>query len=161
MRKTTTLLPKAFILLLGVFVLVLSIFLLPVVSNGMIHEFAELRWHRIPFLLSGYAASLLFLAALYFAFLLLRYAERGCAFSEKAVRTLRNIKICAILVSVFLYVAILPIAYAFAEYDDAPGALLIALACTSAPLMVATFVSVLENLLREAVAMKDESELTV
>ena len=76
-----------------------------------------------------------FFIALYKAFKLLNYIDRDIAFSELSIKALKNIKYCAVTISV-LYAAIMPFIYLLADIDDAPGAILIGLVLTFAPIVL-------------------------
>jgi hypothetical protein len=107
-----------------------------------------------------YAAAVPFLIALYQALGLLGLIDGNKAFSESSVKALKNIKSCALAMSVLLLFA-LPLAYRAADADDAPGGVVFWMVIAGAPLAVATFVGVLEKLFRNAVDMKSENDLTV
>ena len=61
----------------------------------------------------------------------------------------------------FFYAMTLPFFYWFAERDDAPGFLLIGLVFVFASFVVAVFAELLQKLLRRAIDMKQENDLTV
>ncbi|MGI2746972.1 DUF2975 domain-containing protein, partial [Bacillus cytotoxicus] len=107
-----------------------------------------------------YAAAIPFYFALYQAFKLLQYIDRNEAFSELSVRALKNIKNCAITIS-SLYVIGLPLFYLIAERDDAPGIILIGLVIIFTSTVIAVFAAVLQKLLKNAVDIKTENDLTV
>lgn len=88
------------------------------------------------------------------------YIDRNEAFSELSVRALKNIKYCAVAISI-LYVAGLPLLYLIAEADDAPGVILIGLVIIFASMVIAFFAAVLQRLLKEAIDIKSENDLTV
>jgi hypothetical protein len=111
-------------------------------------------------LIGLYATVIPFFFALYQAFRLLHNIDKNHAFSEASIKALRNIKYCAIVMSV-LYWTCMPLVFVFADLDDAPGAVLIGAALASSPLIVATFVAVLQKLVQNALDMKLENDLTV
>ena len=158
-KRVSTLFLKAVILLIGAGVAVLCAYGFP----GM---FRELRDEPLPAvviyvgLFGFYATAIPFFGALSRAFALLRLIDANEAFSEASVRALKAIKHCAVAMSA-LYATALPLAYGFAEQDDAPGLILLSTAVACAPLIVATFAAVLEKLIRSAVEMKAEHDFTV
>lgn len=77
-----------------------------------------------------------------------------------SVKVLKNIKYCAIIISA-LYVAGMPILYLMAERDDAPGIIVIGLIIIFASMVIAVFAAVLQKLLKEAIDIKSENDLTV
>ncbi len=101
-----------------------------------------------------------FLIALGEAFKLLIYIDKGTAFSELSVRALRNIKGCAIAIAA-LFAAGMPYIHRAAEIDDAPGVILLGLMIVAASAVIAVFAAVLQKLVRTAIEIKSENELTV
>ncbi len=55
----------------------------------------------------------------------------------------------------------LPLIYIIAEWDDAPGLILIGMVFVGASLVIAVFAAVLRRLLQEAIQIKSENDLTV
>lgn len=100
-----------------------------------------------------------FLTALYQAFKLLTYIDKKIAFSELSVKALQNIKYCAIIIAC-LFIAGLPYLGYVAEMDDAPGAMLGGIIAI-ASIVIAVFAAVLQKLVRSAIDLKTENELTV
>ncbi|MFB4475532.1 DUF2975 domain-containing protein, partial [Oceanobacillus caeni] len=98
--------------------------------------------------------------ALYQSFKLLSYIDKSQAFSELSVKALKNIKFCAMTIS-GLYVVMLPFVYVVAELDDAPGLIIIGMVPIFASLVIAVFAAVLQKLLKEAIDIKSENDLTV
>ena len=107
-----------------------------------------------------YASAIPFYFALYQAFKLLSYIDKNKAFSELSVKALKNIKYCAITISI-LYVVGLPLFYLIAEKDDAPGVIVVGLVIIFASMVIAVFAAVLQRLLQEAIDIKSENDLIV
>jgi hypothetical protein len=105
-------------------------------------------------------AAIPFFIGLYQGLKLLRLIDRGKAFSNASVRALKVIKYCALAISV-IYVPCLPWIYQLAQEDDAPGLMVIGLGLVAAPMVVAVFAALLQKLLRSAIDMKAEHDLTV
>ena len=121
-----------------------------------------------PFILYGYGASIAFFVALtlqihirYNAFRLLGYIGQNKVFSTNSVKTLKNIKHCAILLSILIVVAGLFIRLTHNTEDDPAGFLAICIVTTFVAIVVATAVAVFEKLLQNAIDMKSENDLTV
>ena len=55
----------------------------------------------------------------------------------------------------------MPLFYLIAEKDDAPGIILIGMALIFASMVIAVFAAVLQKLLKEAIDIKSENDLTV
>lgn len=93
-------------------------------------------------------------------FLILFIQRKKLAFSGLSVRALKNIKYCAVTISIF-YAAGMPVFYLMAEIDDAPGIIVIGLVIIFASMVIAVFAAVLQKLLKEAIDIKSENDLTV
>ena len=120
----------------------------------LIHIYAD------PLILYGYVASIPFFVALYQAFKLLGYADNDQVFSQSAVRAVRNIKYCAIMISGFIFLGILYIRL-FVHGDDPAGPTGLGIVAIFACIVVATGAAVVERLLQNAVDIKSENDLTV
>ncbi|WP_421385339.1 DUF2975 domain-containing protein [Bacillus salacetis] len=158
-----TLFLKTAVILLGIPVLALCIFLLPKIAIealGHAKEGAELGYMVLGILGVMYVSAIPFYYVLYQAFKLLHYIDKNEAFSELSVRSLRSIKISAIIIS-GLYLVILPFVFMIAEWDDAPGLVLIGMVIVGASMVVAVFAAVLKRLLEQAIQIKSENDLTV
>jgi hypothetical protein len=107
-----------------------------------------------------YASAIPFYFALYQAFNLLRFIDKNIAFSELSVMALKKIKYCAITISI-LHVLVLPLFYLFAELDDAPGVVIIGCIVPFASVVIAVFAAVLQKLLKHAIDIKSENDLTI
>ncbi|WP_027410449.1 DUF2975 domain-containing protein [Anoxybacteroides tepidamans] len=158
--KRETLFLKITVILMGVPVLALCIFLVPALGNvaaKLLPEFASIKYLVS---LVFYAAAIPFYFALYQAFKLLRYIDKNEAFSELSVIALKKIKYCAVTIS-SLHVLVLPLFYLFAEKDDAPGVIFVGLVVPFASLVIAVFAAVLQKLLKTAIDIKSENDLTI
>ena len=89
---------------------------------------------------------------------LLNYIDKNKAFSELSVRSLKNIKYCAITYSI-IYVIGMLLFYLLEESNDAKGIILIGLALIFASSVVAVFAAVIQKLLKEAIDIKSENDL--
>lgn len=112
------------------------------------------------FLAYVYTGSIAFYAALYQAFILLRYIGQNKVFSGEAVKTLRMIKYCAITLIGFVAVGVTYIRF-FSGSDDAAGGVFIGFLISFSSLVIATAAAVFEKMLQNAVDMKSENDLTV
>lgn len=117
-------------------------------------------YFRDPFLAYIYAASIAFFVALYQAFRLLGFIGKNQVFSLQAVKALRTIKYCALILVAALAA---PIAYVFIVQpnEDGAGALVIGLLLIFISSVVATAAAVFEKTLQSAVDLKAENDLTV
>lgn len=158
--KRETFFLKLAVVLMGLPVLALCIFLLPEVAEFFAELNPRLDFLQYPFLMGLYLTAIVFFVALYQTFKLLSYIDQNQAFSEFSVKALKNIKHCAITISA-LYVVFMPLLYLMAEVDDAPGIILIGMVIIFGCMVVAVFAAVLQKLLRNAIDIKSENDLTV
>ncbi|SEJ44358.1 Protein of unknown function [Bhargavaea ginsengi] len=163
MKKGSTLLLKLAVIVMGIPVLLIAVLILPKIvleAMGFIGEGMQLPWIVLGLMAIMYISAIPFYMALYQALKLLGYIDRNEAFSELSVESLKKIRNCAVTISA-LYVAALPLIFMIAEWDDAPGLALIGLVIVGASLVIAVFAAVLQRLLKQAIDIKRENELTV
>lgn len=160
MNRGTTLFLKAALILIGLPVLALCIFVVPEIASFIVELYPDDAYLKYLVYVDLYAAALPFYFALYQAFRLLNFIDKNQAFSERSVQALKKIKYCAITYS-GLYVLGLPLFYLIAEKDDAPGVILIGMVMIFASMVIAVFAAVLQRLLKEAIDIKSENDLTV
>ncbi len=113
-----------------------------------------------PLIIYAYIASIPFFVALYQAFKLLGYVDTNRVFSQLAVKAVRNIKYCAIIISGFIVLGILYIRL-FVNGDDPAGPTALGIFTTFASIVIATAAAIFERLLQNAVDIKSENDLTV
>ncbi|MCH6267528.1 DUF2975 domain-containing protein [Neobacillus citreus] len=157
-RGSTTFL-KVIIFLAGIAVLALCIFLVPPMAHFAAKMFPNIAPMKYLVFIVMYGAAVPFYFALYQAFNLLRYIDKNTAFSELSVKALRNIKYCAITISV-LYVLGLPLFHFIAKKVDPPIGFL-GIFIIFASLVIAVFAAILQRLLQEAINIKSENDLTI
>lgn len=151
---------RAVITIMGLAALGLGFLILPAIYSDWEREFPAFAYLKYPILLVLSATLVPFFVALYQTLLLLAYIDTGSAFSMLSVNALRKIKYCAAVFS-GLYIVFLPVVYLIAQADDAPGLVVIGMVMAGAPIVIAVLTTVLEKLLRSAIAMKHENDLTV
>jgi hypothetical protein len=154
MDRGSTIILRGVIYLIGLIVLGLCVFFLPMAISS-----DTVGYYR-PILLGMYVPAIPFFFALFEALKLLSYIDKNKAFSDLSVKALRNIKYCGIAIS-GLYAAGMPYIMYAAERDDAPGAVAIGLVIIFASFVVATAAAVFAKLLKSAVDLKSENDLTV
>ncbi|MED3125349.1 DUF2975 domain-containing protein [Bacillus wiedmannii] len=160
MKQGSTLFLKTAIVLIGIPVFALCIFLIPNIGNYAADLYPDIAYIKYLVLINLYATVIPFYFALYQAFKLVSYIDKGNAFSKLSVRALKKIKQCAITISV-LYVVGMPLFYLVAERDDAPGIIIIGMILIFASIVIAVFAAVLQRLLKDAIDIKSENDLTV
>ncbi|MCA0757147.1 DUF2975 domain-containing protein [Paenibacillus sp. N4] len=160
MNRATTLFLKAAVILIGIPVLAFCIFAVPEVANFAVELYPDMAYLKYLFFIDFYAAAIPFYIALYQAFKLLSHIDKNEAFSDLSVRALKNIKNCAITISIIFAVG-MPLFYLMAERDDAPGVIIIGMVLIFASMVIAVFAAVLQRLLKEAIDIKSENDFTV
>jgi hypothetical protein len=158
--KLETLFLRIVVILLGVPVLALCIFLVP--EMGKVAAQMLPRFPLANFLIFTifWGSAVPFYYALYQAFSLLRFIDMGIAFSDRSVIALQRIKYCAVIISI-LHTLALPFFYLFAGLDDAPGVIIVGCIVPFASLVIAVFAAVLQKLLKHAIDIKSENDLTI
>ncbi len=113
-----------------------------------------------PLILYGYATSIAFFVALYKTFRLLGYIRHDKALSSNAVKALKSIKYCAIILSILIVIAGLYIRIFHDQEEDPAGFLAICIVVTLVSIGIAIAAAVFEKRLQNAVDMKSELEYT-
>ncbi|MDM5329971.1 DUF2975 domain-containing protein [Neobacillus sp. CF12] len=158
MKRGSTLFLRLAVILIATPVLALGIFGLTwLPKNPANPDYAHILY---PIVVGMYVSVIPFFGALFQAFKLLGHIDKNQAFSDLSVKALKNIKICAITISV-LYTIILPFVFMVAELDDAPGLVIIGMVPIFASMVIAVFAAVLQRLLQEAIDIKSENDLIV
>lgn len=160
MKRIPTLFLKAVVVLLGIPVLALCIFVVPEIADFIVELYPDHTYLGALVYIDLYASAIPFYFALYQSFNLLSYIDRNEAFSDLSVAALGRIKQCALWIS-GLYFLGMPLWYLLAERDDAPGIILIGMVIVFASMVITVFAAVLEKLLRQAIDIKSENDLTV
>lgn len=159
MKQFSIVFLQSVLILIGLATLALLIYL--PLTEGRATNLDLIDIYSDKFILYGYITSIPFFVALYNAFKLLRYIGQNKVFSTISVKTLRNIKYCAIALSSLVVVAGLIIRLTHDKEDDPAGFLAICIVTTFASIVVATAAAIFEKLLQNAVDMKSENELTI
>lgn len=159
MKRVSTVFLQMVTVLIGIVALVILIWL--PLTEGRATNLDLFCIYADPFILYGYGVSIAFFVALYNAFRLLGYIGQNKVFSTNSVRTLKNIKYCAILLSILIAAAGLFIRLTHNKEDDPAGFLALCIVTTFVAIVIATAVAIVEKLLQNAVDMKSENDLTV
>lgn len=159
MKKGSIIFLQVVIVLIGIGTLAVMI-RLPL-TEGRAVNLDLFRIYFDPFILYGYVASIPFFVALYQAYKLLGYIRQNKVFTQSSVKALRTIKYCAIIVSISIVTAALYIRIFHTKDDDPAGFIAICIVTTFISIVIATAAAVFERLLKTAVQMKSENDLTV
>lgn len=161
MKKGSTWFLRAALVAMALFALLVCIFIVPNIGLEVIWELGLSQYLHYAIMIGLYSAAIPFFLVLYQTMKLLNYIDKNDAFSEASVAALKKIKYLAIAMSVLLIGFVEPVAFMIADADDAPGVIIIALCFFSIPFVIGVFAAVLHRLLRNAIDMKAENELTV
>lgn len=160
MRKGSTVFLQAVIVLMGVGSLALLLWE-PHLEGRNVHATTFEIYFKDPFLAYMYTASIAFFVALYQAVKLLGYVGNGEVFSRSAVKALRTIKRCALILIGFLLGAEAYFFIVMSGKDDIAGGVMMGLALIFLSSVVGTAAAVFERTLQSAVDLKSENDLTV
>ena len=116
-------------------------------------------YFKDPFLAYAYIGSIPFFLALYQAFKVLGYVGQNKVFSQAAVKALRTIKFCGI--AMIGFVAIGEIFILFSNSDDRAGGVFMGILITFGSMVIVAAAAMFEQILRNAVDIKSENDLTV
>jgi hypothetical protein len=153
MKKASILFLKTVILIAGIATLGICLYLIPALFEEDDMEFVFL-------LLGIMATETPFLIGLFHANKILTYVDKNMAFSDLSVKSLKFIKYCSIIIC-GIYISILPFMFYIAETDDAPGAAALGLVFVGATFVTSVAAALLERLVKDAIELKSENDLTV
>ncbi|MGD7045991.1 DUF2975 domain-containing protein [Jeotgalibacillus proteolyticus] len=157
-KQGSTLFLKTAVILMGIPVLALSVACMPwLVENPVNPDYSHILY---PIVIGLYLSVIPYFITLFQAFKLLGYIDKNQAFSLLSVKALKKIKYCALIISA-VYAAILPFVFLVAQLDDAPGLILIGMVPVGASFIIAIFAAVLQQLLKQAIDLKEENDLMV
>lgn len=156
MKHSSTLILRSTVAFVGLVVLAICVLALP----QAIHAELDGDFDYGPILLGLYVPAIPFFIALHQSWRLLNVIDKNKAFSGLSVKALKNIKLCAFVIS-GLFAAGMPYIFYVADKDDAPGVAAIGCIIIGASFVIAAFAGVLQKLLQNALDIKAENDLTV
>ncbi len=118
-------------------------------------------YFKDPFLAYVYLASIAFFAGLYQAIKVLGYAGQSRIFSPEAVKALRTIRYCALAMIALVAVSVVFLPLASPGDDDGPQGIVLRVLVILGSVVVATAAAMFERILKNAVELKSENDLTV
>src|SRR6266404_3518760 len=148
MKQGSILFLKAVLVLVGIGALALLLWE-PHIEGRNAHATPFEIYFKDPFLAYAYIASIPFFVALYQAFKVLGYAGQNKVFSQEAVKALRTIKFCAIVIVGF--VAVGEIFIMLGDSDDRAGGVFMGILITFASIVIANAAAMFERILQNAV----------
>ena len=157
MKKISTIFLQTGIVLIGIVALAILI-RFPLIE-GRAANLDLFSIYADPFILYGYAVSIIFFVGLYKAFKLLGYIGQNKTFSSNSVGALKSIKYCAIALSILIVTAGILIILFHDKEDDPAGFLALCIVTTFASIVVATVATKFEKILQNGIDMKSENDL--
>ncbi len=159
MKRISILFLQAVIVLIGLAALILLIWFPLTEGRATNLDFFSIYFD--PFILYGYLASIAFFVALYKGFQLLGLIRQNNVFTSNAVKALRGIRNCFIILSVLIVMAGLYIKISHNKEDDPAGFLTICMVTTIISMVVATIAEIFKKILQNAADIKSENDLTI
>ena len=134
-------------------------FLVPKIGNFAAELYPDIAYIKYLVFINLYATAIPYYFALYQTFKLLNYIDKNNAFSELSVQALKNIKYSALAISV-LYVLGMPLFISW-QREMMPWHYYYRNDYDFSSMVIAVFAAVLQRLLKDAIDIKSENDLTV
>lgn len=160
MRHASTNILRLALLVMTGLALTISTLLTVAIYDGWNAEFPNETFARFPLLAVIWISVPAFLGVMFFTARLLNNIDKNKVYSKRSVKALQGIQRCALVIS-FVHTLNLPISYIVAQHDDAPGIVIIGMLFASGPFAVAVFAALMQRLLKNAIELKSENDLTV
>jgi hypothetical protein len=158
MKRSSTVFLQGVVVLVGIGALAVLLWE-PQIEGRNAHATPFEIYFKDPFLAYVYIASIPFFVALYHAFRVLGYAGQNNVFSQAAVKSLRTIKYCAMAIIGFAAASV--IFMPFSDPDDRPAGVFMRILITFPAIVVVAASAMFERILKNAVELKSENDLTV
>jgi DMSO reductase anchor subunit len=159
MKRGSTIFLQILVVLIGIGALTLMLWE-PHIEGRNAHATLFEIYFKDPFLAYAYTASIAFFVALYQAFKVLGYVRQNKTFSQEAVKALRTIKYCALVMICFVAGGVIFI-LVNGDKEDRPAGVFMSFLVTFASIVIATAAAMFERILQNAVDIKSENDLTV
>ena len=118
-------------------------------------------YFKDPLLAYVYVASIAFFTGLYQAIKVLGYVGQGKVLSPAAVKSLRTIKCCAMVIIGLVVVSFIFMLFSAPDDDDGPQGVVMRFFVIFGSIIVATTAAIFERILQNAVDIKSENDMTV
>lgn len=158
MKRMTISLFQIGVLFITLCIVLLAAFWLPQTAAAFAKDAPEYAYLQYPLLGAIYVTLIPFLLAIVEGLRLSRRVALNDAFSDASVLHLKRIKLSAFLISILYLVGGLILN---TLVDMAPGIALLGILIMLASLMIGLISGILEELLRKALEIKEENDLTV
>jgi len=146
MKKVSAIILQVIIVLMGIVVLIFLI-RFPL-TEGRATNLNLASIYADPFILYGYVISIAFFVALYKAYKLMGYIRQNKLHSLQAVKALKSIKYCAIILAGSIAAAGLYIRFFHHKDDDPAGFLMMCIVFVFASSIIAIVAAIFEKLLQ-------------
>jgi hypothetical protein len=160
MKRSLTIFLQVVIVALGILVLAFMLWE-PHIEGRNAHATTFEIYFKDPFLAYAYISSIAFFTVLYQAFKLLGYIGRNEVFNQRSVKALQIIKYCAATLAALIVAAEVYIFIAVRGKDDIAGGVAIGLFLIFVSVVIATAAAMFERILKKAVDIKSENDLTI
>lgn len=149
---------KLAVAVIGLGVVTLCIFWVPTLADRAVNMYPEFLFLKYPVLLFILITAIPFYIALYQTVRLLNFIENKNAFSDMAVAALKHIKRYAMADTILYILGLAALGFLKALH---PGIVIMGGVIAFAALTVSLFAALLQELLRNALEIKAENDLTV
>ena len=156
MKRFSIVFLQAVIVLIGIVALTFLIW--TPLTEGRATNLDVFSIYSDPFILYVYVASIAFFVILYNAFMLLNYIGQQRVFSSSAIKILKRIKYCAIVLSILIIMAGLYIRLFHNLDDDPAGFLAICALGVFVAIIIAATANVFEMIVQHVIAIKSENK---
>jgi len=156
MKRISIVFLQTVIVLIGIVALVILIW--TPLTEGRATNLDVFSIYSDPFILYVYVASIAFFIILYKAFKLLSYIGQHRVFSSRAIKILKRIKYCAIVLSILIAMAGVYIKLFHNLDDDPAGFLAICALGVVVSIVIAATANVFEMIVQHVIAMKAENK---
>lgn len=146
------------VLFITLCILLLCIFWLPDTAAFFAEDAPDYAYLRFPLLIGIYLTVLPFLIAIVEGLRLSRRVALNDAFSKQSVNHLKTIKFSSFIISLMYFVGFIVLTQLV---EMSPGIGLLGIIIMLASLMIGLIAGILEELLRKALEIKEENDLTV
>lgn len=160
MKRISTVFLQVVIVLIGIGTLALLLWE-PHLEGRNVHATLFEIYFKDPFLVYAYIGSISFFVMLYQAFKLLGYIGKNNVFSVNSVKALRTIKYCAIVLVAFVAGAEAYFLIVQRSKEDIAGGVVMGLFMIFVSVVIGTAAALLERILKNAVDLKSENDLTI
>lgn len=164
MKKGPIIFARGVVYLIGIAALSVCVILIPELAREGAVEDPSTAYLTYPFLACAYILATPFFVALYHTHKLLNYIDKNKAFSNQSIKALQNIKICALVFSALIVLAVIAgisLSRSIDPTEDVTFMITLGFIFTFVSSIISVFTAVLQKLLADAIALKSENDLIV